>query len=153
MKTVYRILRFILVSALCLIVVVPGIVFVALSLSGVQRQIADVCESELTKLLDSRVTVGDLGIVPFNRVILRNVTIEPVPGDTAITVKRIGAGVRLFSLLSGGPLIVDYVGINGLKASVWRDSADAPLNIQPIITALSPKDRNKSARRYAFAAA
>lgn len=143
MKTVYRILRFILVSALCLIVVVPGIVFVALSLSGVQRQIADVCESELTKLLDSRVTVGDLGIVPFNRVILRNVTIEPVPGDTAITVKRIGAGVRLFSLLSGGSLIVDYVGINGLKASVWRDSADAPLNIQPIITALSPKDRNK----------
>ena len=143
MKTVYRILRVILVSALCLAVVVPGVAFVALSLSGVQRQIADVCENELSKLLDSRVTVGNLGIVPFNRVILRNVTVEPAPGDTAITVRRLGAGVRLFSLLSGDPVIVDYVEINGLKASVWRDSADAPLNIQPIITALAPKDRNK----------
>lgn len=143
MKTLYRIFRFILVSAICILVVVPGLVFVALSVSPVQRGIADTCERELSKLLDCKVTVGDLGIIPFNRIVLRNVVVETAPGDTALTVRRLGAGIRLFSLVSGDPITVSYIDLTGMRISVYRDSANAPLNIQPIINALSTKESNK----------
>ena len=147
-KTVYRVLRSVLVSAICLLVLVPGLLFVALSVSPVQRRIASVCEKELSSLLDCRVTVGGLGIVPFNRVVLRNVSVETTPGDTALTVRRLGAGVRLFSLISDDPITVNYVELNGLDLRLMRDSASAPLNIQCVIDALSPKDRNKPPSRF-----
>lgn len=130
-------------AALLFLLVVPALTYVALSLTGVQRRVADRMETELSRLLGCEVKVGSLGIVPFNRVSLRNVSVITAPGDTALTVRRLGAGVRLGSLLSDGPLTVNYLELIGMDARLWRDSASAPLNIQPIIEALKPKDKNK----------
>ncbi|MDE6628281.1 MAG: hypothetical protein K2K36_02800, partial [Muribaculaceae bacterium] len=130
-------------AALLLLVVVPALAYVALSLTGVQRRVADQVEVELSRLLGCQVSVGSLGIVPFNRVSLRNVSVMTAPGDTALTVRRLGAGIRLASLLSDGPVTVNYLEVIGLDARIWRDSASAPLNIQPVIEALRPKDRRK----------
>ena len=46
-------------------------------------------------------------------------------------------------LLMHGRLVFSYAEIIGLDARLWRDSASAPLNIQPIIDHLKPRDRNK----------
>ncbi len=143
MKLLYRVLRFFAVIVLCLLVVVPAVTYVALSLTSVQRDIALRCEKELSGLLDCRVTIGSLGIVPFNRVVLRNVAVETAPGDTALTVRRLGAGVQLLSVLSGGPVVVDYVELIGMDARLSRDSIGSPLNIQSVIEALKPKDNTK----------
>ena len=149
MKSVYRILRSLLVVAIIIAVAFPLVLFVALSLPAVQSRVAYQCEKELSVLLDCKVTVGGLGIVPFNRAVLRNVTVETAPGDTALTVRRLGAGIRISSLLSAGePLTVNYVELVGLDARLRRDSAGAPLNIQPIIDALSPKEKNKPPTRF-----
>ncbi len=143
MKTFYRLLRSILVTAIILIAVLPAVLYVAMSLSGVQRRVADTIESELSTLLGARVTVGDLGLIPYNRVILRDVTVETTPGDTALTVRRLGASVSLWRGITTGNWRVNYLQVIGMDARLRRDSADAPLNIQPIIDALSPKDKNK----------
>ncbi len=142
-KNLYRILRSLVVALLLLCVASPMILYVALSLSGVQGRIARVCEQELSTLLGCEVKVGGLGIVPFNRVVLRNVAVITAPADTALTVHRLGAGVRLVSLLTDDPVTIDYVELNGMDARLHRDSAGAPLNIQPIIDALKPRDKNK----------
>ena len=73
MKLLYRVLRFLAVIILCVAVVLPAITYVGLSLTPVQRRIADRCEVELSRLLGSEVTIGGLGIIPFNRVVLRDV--------------------------------------------------------------------------------
>lgn len=143
MKLIYRLLRTIVVTALILAAVIPAVLYVALSLSGVQRSIADTLERELSALLDARVTIGDLGVMPFNRVILRDVTVETAPGDTALTVSRLGAGVSIWDGLTSDTWRVDYVQLVGMDARLRRDSVTAPLNIQPIISALSPKDKSK----------
>lgn len=143
MKLLYRLLRTILVTAIILVAVVPAVLYVALSLSGVQRRVADTLEKELSGLLDAKVTIGGLGIIPFNRVILRDVAVETAPGDTALTVRRLGAGVSWWDGLTSDTWRVDYVQMVGLDARLRRDSASAPLNIQPVIDALSPKDKNK----------
>lgn len=143
MKLFYRLFRTVFVTVIILIAVIPAILYVALSLTGVQRRIADTLETELSELLDARVTIGGLGIVPFNRVILRNVAVETAPGDTALTVRRLGAGVSLWSGLTSDTWRVNYVQLIGMDARLRRDSVGAPLNIQPIIDALQPKDRKK----------
>lgn len=143
MKTLYRIIRSIAVAALLLLVVVPALTYVALSLTGVQRRVADRVESELSQLLGCEVKVGSLGIVPFNRVSLRHVSVVTAPGDTALTVRRLGAGIRLGSLIDDGPVTINYLEIIGMDARLRRDSASAPLNIQPVIDALKPKDADR----------
>ena len=143
MKLIYRILRTILVTALILAAVIPAVLYVALSLTGVQRRVADRLETELSALLDARVSIGDLGVMPFNRVILRDVVLETAPGDTALTVSRLGAGVSLFDGLLSDTWRVDYVQLIGLDARLRRDSLSAPLNIQGVIDALGPKDKTK----------
>lgn len=143
MKSSYRLFRTILVTALILIAVLPSVLYVALSLSGVQRRVADQLEIELSRLLDARVTIGDFGVMPFNRVILRDVSVETAPGDTALTVSRLGAGVSLWNAITTDSWRVDYVQLIGLDARLRRDSVGAPLNIQPIINALQPKEKNK----------
>lgn len=148
MKKSYRVLRMILVTAIIAIAVLPAVLYVALSLSGVQRRIADTLETELSAMLDAKVTIGSLGIIPFNRVVLRNVAVEPTPGDTALTVRRLGAGVSLWDGLTSDSWRVDYVEIIGMRARIHRDSANAPMNIQPVIDALKPKDKNKPPTKF-----
>ena len=137
-----------LVTVIMLVAVVPAALYVALSLDGVQRRIADEAEKQLSELLDARVTIGRLGIMPFNRVILRDVTVETAPGDTALTADRLGVGVAVWDALLARRWRVDYVALVGADVRLSRDSVGAPLNIQPIIDALSPKDRTKPPTRF-----
>ena len=147
MKNGYRLLRVLLVTVIMLVAVVPAALYVALSLDGVQRRIADEAEKQLSELLDARVTIGRLGIMPFNRVILRDVTVETA-GDTALTADRLGVGVAVWDALLARRWRVDYVALVGADVRLSRDSVGAPLNIQPIIDALSPKDRTKPPTRF-----
>ena len=53
MKLIYRILRTILVTALILAAVIPAVLYVALSLTGVQRRVADRLETCLLYTSDA----------------------------------------------------------------------------------------------------
>lgn len=117
--------------------------FIALSLPGVQRDIRATCERELSKLLDSEVSIADLNITPFNRVTLRRVAITDALGDTAITVDRIGAGISLLDLTLHRNFVVNYAEIIGLDGHLHRAYPDSPLNISNIIEALRPKEKKK----------
>jgi hypothetical protein len=51
-------------------------------------------------------------------------------------------------LVTGNRITINYVELNGMNARLRRDSLGAPLNIQPIINALSPKDKSKPPTRF-----
>lgn len=149
-KWIYRVFRSLLVTAIILVFVVPAALYVALSLSGVQRRVADIAERELSTLLDAKVTIGSLNITPYNRVLLSNVTVETAPGDTALAARRIGAGVDLFGALRSDTWTVNYVAIIGLEGRIHRETPGAPLNIQRVIDALAPKEKNKPPTRFSL---
>lgn len=151
MKQLYRILRAVVVTALILIVVVPALLFVGLSLPSVQEAIRGRTERELTTLLGCKVEIGSLGIMPFNRVVLRQVSLTNAPGDTIAKVDRLGAGVDLYSLLTHNDIIINYAEIIGLDARVGRPTPGGPLNIQPVIDALRPKDRDNPPAAFRLA--
>ncbi len=151
MKSLYKIIRSLLVTVIVLAFVIPVGVYVALSLPEVQRRICRTAEKELSRLLDVPVGIDDVIISPFNRVSLRRVVVSDTQGDTIASISRLGAGIRLFDLVVRRRLVVNYVEIIGLDGRISRDSIGAPLNIQPIIDALSPKDKSQPPKHFDFA--
>lgn len=150
MKRLYRILRSLAVGILVLAFVLPAGLYVALSVPGVQRAICHRVEDELSKLLTVDVSIDHVSVTPFNRFTLHGMSVEDAKGDTAVSVRRLGAGVNLWDYLSRGRVVLSYAEVIGLDARICRDSAGAPLNIQPIIDALSPKDRKKPSTQFDF---
>ncbi len=148
MKAAYKVTRSLMMIALALLVAVPGSLYIALSLDWVQEGICRGAEKELSRLLDSEVDIDHISITPFNRVTLHGVTVMDDNDRPALTVDRLGAGVRLASLLFRKRVVIDYAEVIGLDARVYRDSASSPLNISKMIAALQPKDRDKPASDF-----
>lgn len=134
--------------AIILAVTVPVGLFIALSIPRVQNTIRTTAEHELTSLLGMNVGIGNVNIAPFSRITLKRVSITDAEGDTAICADHIGAGLNLTSLIFKRRMEVNYAEIIGLEARLQRDSAGAPLNIQPMIDALSPRDTTHKPRPY-----
>ncbi len=150
MKWVYRILRSVILFVIALAVLVPSGLFVALSVPGVQRDIRLKAERELSQLLDMTVTIGDVNVAPFSRVALRRVAITDQNGDTALAADRIGAGLSLAALVWKHRLVVNYTELIGVDVKLRRDSAGAPLNIQPMLDALAPKNAGQPPKQFDF---
>ncbi len=134
---IYKILRLIIVLVLLLIVAIPAMLYVGLSLPSVQNYASGEAGRRLSDLLGVEVKVGNLAITPFNKATLRNVTVTDSDGDTIAKALRLGAGFGLTDFIFHKKIVLNYVEAVGLDLRVYRDSAGAPLNIQPIISRLN----------------
>lgn len=148
MTTIYKIIRALIVTALIVAIGVPLVLYVVLSMDSVQNKIRDIGEKELSSLLGADVKIGSINIQPFNKLSMRDVNVIVQPGDTALHVDRLGAGVLMYRLVANRRLIFSHAEIIGLDGKLHRDSVGAPLNIQPIIDKLSPKDKTKPPTLY-----
>lgn len=117
--------------------------YVLLSLPPIQRAMCDKAQTELSKLLDTQVTVDNLAIAPFNRITLRGVTIMDNKSDTIATIHRLGAGIDPLHAIMSGQISIDYTELVALNLRLKKDTKDSPLNIDHIVKALSSKDPNK----------
>lgn len=134
---IYKVIRFVIVLALLIVAVVPAVLYVGLSLPGVQNYARREAGERLSELLGAKVEVGNLAITPFNRATLRNVSMVDSVGDTIAKATRIGAGFGLTDFLLHGHIVLNYVEAVGLDLRVSRDSAGTPLNIDAIIARLN----------------
>ncbi|MDE6049158.1 MAG: translocation/assembly module TamB, partial [Paramuribaculum sp.] len=116
----------------------------------VQNSIRIKAEKELTSLLGMDVSIDAVNIAPFSRVTFRRVAITDSLGDTIVRADRLGAGLSISRLIIKRRLVVNYAEIIGLDARLTRDTPSSPLNIKPMIDALSPKDKNKPPAKFDF---
>lgn len=145
---IYRVIRSIIVTALLGAVSLFMLLYLLLLLPAVQQKIRTVGESELSKLIHAPVSIGDVSIAPFNRVMLSDVLVSDVEGDTILSVDKLGAGVSLYNLVMNRRLVFTFAEIIGLDARISKAAPDAPLNIQFIIDALSGKDKTKPPTKF-----
>lgn len=131
---------------------IPALVYILITLPPVQHAIKDVAETELTKLLGANVEIGDVNISPFNRVAISDALVYTGERDTIATIDRLAAGINLKQLLLEKNIVITYAQIVGLDGRIYRATPDSPLNIQPIIDALSPKDKTKPPTKFDFKA-
>lgn len=147
MKTGLKIFRAIGMTILALLLLIPFGLYIALSLPFVQETVRDIAVKELSTLLDTDVEIGSVGFVPFDKVTLRNVVIRDCEGDTAAYIRRLGAGIDLYSLTNERKKI-KYAELIGLDARIYKESPETSLNIQSIIDALKPKDKSKPPTKF-----
>lgn len=139
-------------SIIGLMIAIPATLYIALSLPPVQRFVSSTAERELSALLAAKVEIGSLSIMPFERVLLRDVNVTLDQGrDTVLTAGRLGAGIDLRRLLLDSRVEVKYVELIDARGRLYCDSVGAPLNIDPIIKALQPKDKTKPPSRFNMA--
>lgn len=138
----YKIIRFIAIMLLAAAVLVPASLYVALSMPAVQQKLTAVAEKQLSQLLNADVEIEHIDIAPFNRLTAKGVTINDSLSNHIASVRQIGVGISI-SRLFKQKLVFNYAEIIGLDARLRRATPESPLNIQPIIDALKPRDTSK----------
>lgn len=69
-------------------------------------------------------------------------------GEKCLSVNTLGAGIRLWRLLKEKRIELTYAEVIGLDANIYQESPDSALNIQFIIDAFKPKDKNKPPTKF-----
>lgn len=150
MKTFYRILRFSLVSILVLPLVVPFLLYIALSLPVVQDFISKKVSIELSELLGTELTIDKIDIAPFNRVVLKGVNLKDDSGINTLSVGHLGVGVNIFETVLKRRPTITYVELLDADVKLYRETADSPLNIEPIIKRFKKNETQKK-KEFDFA--
>ena len=114
---------------------IPTLLYILLWIEPVHEKLRALTAEQLSGLLDAEVTIGHLRVLPLNRVELSNIAIT-AGGDTLLTARELNAGVSVRNLLLRRRLVVTDVELMNPDVRLRRDSASAPLNVQPIITKL-----------------
>ncbi|MCH5216546.1 MAG: translocation/assembly module TamB domain-containing protein [Muribaculaceae bacterium] len=147
---VYKFLRVSMFSLFLAGIGLYAFLYLIISLPIVQNSLRDIAESELSNLLGAKVEIGKLYIKPFKQFVAQNVDLiienaDSIKPKKALSVREIGAGLSLYQLAVNRKMVFTYAELLGTKVHLWRDSAGAQLNIEPIIANLrKPKSDNKT---------
>lgn len=135
----YNTLRAVFMTLVVLLVVAYGLIYLATSMPYFQNKLKAVGERELSKFLETDVTIDDITISPFNQVVLKGVKIPDQKGDDLIKVDKLGAGISLYDLIIKRKFVFNYAEIDGLHGTVTRPDKSSPTNLQFIVDKLKPK--------------
>lgn len=143
LKSAYKVFRSIIMSMIVLLVIVYVGLYVVLSVPAVQNRVKQkVCE-ETSVFLGGRLEIESLNILPFSEVILHNVSLQSPDDPKCVKIGKVAAGIDLWKLIIERKIVVNYAEIIGLDVNIVQKTKGGPLNIQFLIDALSPKDKDK----------
>ena len=143
LKWLYKIIRSILFTAVILTGSIFVLTYLVLAIPPVQNYIREVAERELTQFLGGEVEIESLNIAPFNELTCKNVSLKDLDGIDCLRVVELGAGVNFWKLVLEQKIEITFVDLLDFKINIYQKEKDQPLNIDFIIQALSPKDKNK----------
>lgn len=122
--------------------------YVFLSVPSVQQDVKDIVCKEMSKLLGGRVEMESLFFSPFSEVKLLGVTLVSPSGEKCAGIEEVAAGIDLWTLISDHKIVLNYAELIGLDARIVQPVKGGELNIQFLIDALSPKDKNKPPTKF-----
>lgn len=117
--------------------------YVLLSAPWIENKVGEIATRELSAMLGSELEIEGVEIYPFNEVSLTGIKLSDPDGLMVAKAEKIACGISLTRLISDHRIVITYAEIIGLDARLWQSAPDAPLNIDYIIKAFQPKDRNK----------
>lgn len=135
-------------TVIVLIAVTYLALYILLSVPSVQQEIKGRVEKEVSTFLGGEVRAGRLIIHPFNEVVLKDLEVFTPTGERCLYVETVGAGISLQTLFNERRIEITFGEIIGLDARIVQKKENAPLNIQFIIDAFSPKDPNKPPTKF-----
>lgn len=140
-RSTYKVLRSILFTTIMTVVGIYLVLYVVVSIPLVQDSIKSKVETELGQFLKTKVRIGQLQIIPFNELRVKNLIIYSPDGKECVKAETLGAGIRLWRFISTGIVEITYAELVGFDAHITKESAESPLNIDFIIKAFQPKEK------------
>ena len=135
MKRVKHFINTILWALVCLYVVVVAVVNVPAVQDFIGRQVADAIETKL----GTKASVGRVDVGLFNRLVIDKVSLHDQRGVPFLQATRLSVKVGILAALRGD-ISITSAQVFGMKARIYRATADSPLNIQYVIDSLASKD-------------
>ena len=132
MKYLFRIIKILIVSTLTIFLVSVTASYLLLNIPSVQQKVTRLGEKELSKLLDTRLTIGKGHVFPFNKIQLSDVCLYDRQGDTLLYAQKLIAGFAWQELLQKR-LVFTTVQLYDFEVSLQKENTDSPLNLQFII--------------------
>ena len=145
---IYRALRMVIVSLLSAAVLLFAALYIVLSIPSVHDRIRHIGEDELSKLTGADVKIGRVTISPFHDLVLQDVFVPDLQGDSLLYVKELGAGISIYNLMMNRRVVFTYGEILGMKGAIRRPDKQSPTNIQFLIDAFSSKDKKKPPTKF-----
>lgn len=113
-----------------------------------QQKIRDAAQSGLTELLGTEVTLGEVEIKPFDRILISDIKVCDDNGVIALDVSKIRAAFELWTFIATGRVVIDYALVDAPSINLYKDTPDGKLNIQGIIDRLSKPQNDDTRRRF-----
>ncbi len=120
-----------------------AIVIVALNLPFMQRLIANKIADTLSEKLNTKVSIGSVNVGFLNRIIVNDLEAEDQKGVMMLKAGRVSASLDIMRIIQG-QISIPSAQLFGTTAVIYKDSTNAPLNIQFVIDAFSSKDKEES---------
>jgi hypothetical protein len=114
-----------------------ALIWIIIQIPSVQTKLVQQVTKSLSETLNTTVEIGGVDIDFFKTVVLEDIYIESQEQDTLIFAERIGVNVRLARILDNH-IQVKHVGVQGVKANLYRAQADSLFNYQFLIDAFAP---------------
>lgn len=148
LSIIYRVIRTALVTVLISAVCAFATIYLLLSIPYVQNRIKATCEKQLTELLGAEIKIGRLDIVPFNEVVLSNISIDDQTGQQLLSIDKLGAGFSFYNLIKNQRIVFTYAEIIGLDARITQQDPNSPTNLQFIIDTFNSDDKDKKSTDF-----
>lgn len=150
LKFIYKTFRSVIFSVTLIVVGLYVLAYVLLSIPAFTEMVKNRTCQELGLLLGGKVQIDKLNIYPFNEMTVEGLRVYDPEGEKCIEVDKVGAGIRLWKLITEGDIEITYGEIIGLKADIVQQEKYKPLNIDFIIKAFASKD-NKEKKHFKLA--
>ena len=143
-RSFFRRLVRVLLRTLLTVVIILLIVFFLIQTPFIQNIIRGKAETYLSRKLKTPVRIGDLSIVFFRRVTLKDVYIEDRQRDTLLSAGLIDVQLRMLGLLHQD-LDIQKIGLENVTVKIRRQLPDTAFNFQYIVDAFSGPPSTKPA--------
>lgn len=117
-----------------------------LNLSFIQKQLSDIVSDELSQLMHTEVSIGNIDLGLLNRIIIQNVTLKDQESRELLKVSRLSAKIEI-SPLFHGQIRISSVQLFGLHARLNRKNPESPTNFQFVLDAFASKDTIKKDKK------
>ena len=123
---IYNVIRSIVVAAILAVTMTYVVLYLFISIPSIQGRIRQVGSSELGRLLGTEVGIGGINITPFNQLVLYDVVLPDLQGDTILQADKVGVGFSVFNLIAHRRLVFTYAELIGVdeKEYILKNSIE-----------------------------
>ena len=102
----------------------------------------------LSEYFNTEVHVGSINAGLLNQLVINDMYIKDLSGKKCVTINKANATIELLPLILRKDIIISSLQLSGLKADIYREDQNAPLNIDFIIKKLESKEDGAKKKKF-----